>query len=120
MPPGLDFDQPPPEGWTVAYEDGLGEFDIRTFLREFLADRQLADNAASGWAGDRYRLLYGPDGESLIWISRWDSEADARDFAAAAQRAFRARHAGSEDRSVSVRLLDRNTVRIEDADAQND
>jgi 2-amino-4-hydroxy-6-hydroxymethyldihydropteridine diphosphokinase len=119
-PPTLDFDRDPPDGWTVAYEDGLGEFDTRMFLREFLTDRQLADNAAAGWAGDRYRLLDGPAGESLVWVSRWDSEADARDFAAAAQRAFRARHDGTTDRVVSVRLVERDVVRVEDVPADTD
>ena len=113
----VTFDGGPPAGWVVAYEDGLGEFDTRMFLREHLRDRQLADNAAAGWAGDRYRLLDGPDGESLEWISRWDSESDARDFAAAVQRAFRARQDGASDRSVSVRLIARNLVRVSDAPA---
>ena len=74
----------------------------------------LADNAAAGWDGDRYRLLEGPQGETLVWVSRWDTEADARDFANAAQRAFRARYDGVEGRSVSVRLIGRNVVRVED------
>jgi 2-amino-4-hydroxy-6-hydroxymethyldihydropteridine diphosphokinase len=116
-PSRVTFDAEPPDGWIVAYEDGLGEFDTRMFLREHLRDRQLADNAAAGWAGDRYRLLDGPDGESLEWISRWDSESDARDFAAAAQRAFRARQDGANDRSVSVRLIARDLVRVSDAPA---
>lgn len=114
-PSRITFDAGPPDGWVVAYEDGLGEFDTRMFLREHLRDRQLADNAAAGWAGDRYRLLDGPDGESLEWISRWDTESDARDFAAAAQRAFRARQDGASDRSVSVRLIAPDMVRISDA-----
>ncbi len=113
-PAPLRFDRQPPEEWSDVFQDGLGEFDTRMFLREFLPAREAADEAAAGWDGDRYRLLEGPSGESLVWISRWDTPADAAQFADAARRAFRARYERDEGRSVSVRLLGERIVRIED------
>ncbi|MFQ5529036.1 MAG: hypothetical protein ACE5FP_01680, partial [Gemmatimonadota bacterium] len=94
--------------------DGLGEFDTRLFLREFLPGTETADQAAAGWDGDTYRLLEGPSGESLVWISRWDTPNDAAEFAGAAQRAFRARYRAEEGRSVSVRRLGERVVLVED------
>jgi hypothetical protein len=117
-PAPLRFDRQIPDEWSDVYQDGLGEFDIRLFLREFLAAREAADEAAAGWDGDRYRLLEGPSGESLVWISRWDTPADAAQFADAARRAFRVRYEGDEGRSVSVRRLGERIVRIEDVPTQ--
>ena len=116
-PAALSFDREPPEEWTDVYQDGFGEFDIRMFLREFLPGREMADQAAAGWNGDRYRLLDGPSGESLVWVSRWDTPNDAAEFAEAARRAFRVRYEGTADRSVSVRRLDDRVVRVEDVPA---
>lgn len=114
LPAPLRFDRQPPDPWSDVVQDGLGEFDIRLFLREFLRVRDTADRAAAGWDGDRYRLLDGPSGESLVWVSRWDTPADAAEFADAAQRAFRNRYEGDEGRSVSVRRLGERVVRVED------
>jgi len=118
-PPGpLRFDRQLPDQWSDVVQDGLGEFDTRLFLREFLRVRDTADEAAAGWDGDRYRLLDGPSGESLVWISRWDTPADAAEFADAARRAFRNRYESDEGRSVSVRRLGERMVRIEDVPAE--
>ncbi len=113
-PAPLQFDRLPPDDWAEVYRDGLGEFDIRLFLREFLLGRETADQAAAGWDGDTYRLLEGPLGESLVWISRWDTPNDAREFANAAERAFRVRYQGEQGRAVSVRRLGELIVLVED------
>lgn len=113
-PAPLRFDRTSPEGWAEVYRDGFGEFDIRLFLREFLPGRDVADQAAAGWDGDTYRLLEGTLGESLVWISRWDTPNDAREFFDAAARAFRVRYEGDESRAVSVRRLRETIVLIED------
>lgn len=113
-PDPLRFDGEPPDDWSEVYRGGLGEFDVRLFLREFLPSRVVADQAAAGWDGDMYRLLDGPQGESLVWISRWDTQNDAREFAIAAERAFGVRYQGEQGRAVSVRRLGERTVLIED------
>ncbi len=38
--------------------------------------------AAAGWDGDRYAVFEGPKNKlGLVWLSTWDSEDDAREFA---------------------------------------
>lgn len=93
---------PPPEGWRDVHSDGLGEFEMRIWLEELLGDPAGAARAAGGWDGDQYRLLEGPGGEALIWVTAWDSEADAEEFAAAAREALAARYPDG-GRAVAVR-----------------
>lgn len=114
-PSPLEFAADPPAGWTDVYSDGMGEADIRIFLREFLDDRDRADAAARGWDGDVYRLLEGPPGEVLVWVSRWDAESEAGEFARAAERAFARRYAEGAGRRVTVERTGERMVRIVDA-----
>lgn len=116
-PRTLDFGGTPGPGWKELVSDGLGEFDLRLFLREFLADRAAADAAAAGWDGDVYRLFDGPAGEVLIWVSRWDDAGEAREFAAAVRRALDRRYEGTvtAERDVTVEVIGSRTVRVVDA-----
>jgi hypothetical protein len=69
------------EGWLVSHEDVLGEFTIALWLSSLgTAD---ADVAASGWGGDGFALLDGPNGErAFAAIFEWDDpEADTAQFA---------------------------------------
>jgi len=61
--------------------DVLGELGMRAYFKtwEFPA----ADLAAAGWGGDRF-WVWKRDGRfTVLWATRWDSEADARKFLAA-------------------------------------
>lgn len=112
-PTAVRFSEPPPDGWTEVWSDGLGEFETRIFLSEHLADPERAVAAAAGWDGDAYRLLRGPPGEALVWVSVWDAEAEADEFAEAAREAYRERYAsgaGSSPGSDEMR-----EVRVERA-----
>jgi hypothetical protein len=107
--PGADRDEPvpirfaePPEGWREVRADGLGEFEARIWLDELLGDPDRAARAAEGWDGDRYRLLEGPSGEALVWVSAWDTGRDAAEFADAARDAL-ARRYPDGGRTVAVR-----------------
>lgn len=106
--PGLDrpvalrLPDPPGPGWREVHADGLGEFELRLWLEEHLEDAPGAARAAAGWDGDGYRLLEGPDGEALVWVTAWDTRTDAEEFATAARRAL-ARRYPEGDRFVRVR-----------------
>jgi hypothetical protein len=113
-PRPLRFRGAPGSGWEERVADGLGEFDLRLYLREFLADQGAADSAAAGWDGDAYRLLDGPAGEVMVWVSRWDTAADAREFAAAVRGALSRRYEAATDRSHAVELIGTRTVRVLD------
>jgi hypothetical protein len=42
---------------------------------------------AAGWDGDRFAAHEGPGGAlCILWLSAWDSEADAEEFRAALER----------------------------------
>jgi len=104
-PTRVRFTAGPPDGWTEIDSDGLGELEIRIFLEEFLEDRARAESAAFGWDGDRYRLLEGPEGEVLAWLTVWDSMDDASEFESATRRAFTLRYersGGTADRTVTL------------------
>ena len=67
-------------GWTQVSNNVLGEFLIRSYLEEHLDDTQAAA-AASGWGGDRYTLLSGPEGKRLLLaMLNWDAFEDADEF----------------------------------------
>lgn len=116
-PAPLEFSAAASGEWSEVYSDGLGEVDTRILLREFIADRDRADAAAAGWDGDVYRLLEGPDGEVLVWVSRWDSESEATEFARAMERALEARYRGVSGRRTIVERPGGRMVRVVDVPA---
>jgi len=74
-------------GWTLALEDDAGEFAVRGVLGRFLPE-EAARAAAEGWGGDQYHLYEraGDGGLALVFLTAWDTEADARKFADAYAR----------------------------------
>lgn len=86
-------------GWSEVHQNTLGELQIGLLLADLPAGGGLdaltgqyeipepARNAAAGWDGDRYALWEDTDGqEALVWHTAWDTEQDARAFAAALAR----------------------------------
>ncbi|MFB6150949.1 MAG: hypothetical protein ABEJ40_04000 [Haloarculaceae archaeon] len=76
--------------WTTPprARDTKGETVVRTMLRVEL-NRSLAAPAAAGWGSDRLvRLTHADDGsrDGFAWALRWDTPADADEFAAAFDR----------------------------------
>jgi hypothetical protein len=76
-------------GWSVPLTDSLGEFQLRIWLRDVgKMSETTATNAAAGWGGDRIVVANGPAGAwAFALVSRWDSAAEATEFAAAAKTA---------------------------------
>src|SRR2546430_11009369 len=91
-PDRLAFEAPGPD--TVRYEDGLGEFEIRLLLEQYLGDESAAALLATGWDGDRYQVL-GADAEALVWYSLWDDPAAGARFFKAIERAWAKRRSGA-------------------------
>jgi hypothetical protein len=69
-------------GWTRVLEDTLGELDVRVLVGGAL-DPLRAGDVAAGWGGDRCRVLVLDEAMAIVWLSAWDTEADAADFAGA-------------------------------------
>lgn len=71
------------EGWELAYDNVLGEFDVFELFKPYLRE-SAAKEAASGWGGNNYHYYRGPSGEKLlVQLYAWDSDADAREFVSA-------------------------------------
>jgi len=65
------------DGWSILYEDTLGELELGILLETAGASR----TSARGWGGDRYVLLDDGDGNhSLAWFGVWDTEAQRDKF----------------------------------------
>jgi hypothetical protein len=68
--------------WELLDEDVLGEFQWRVVFREQgLAAK--AESIAAGWGGDRYAVFKRKDSDAMLLLlrTRWDNEAEAREFA---------------------------------------
>ncbi|MBW8873556.1 MAG: hypothetical protein JF614_01215 [Acidobacteria bacterium] len=78
--PDLAADLP---GYRKAAEGVMGELSIRSLLHGGGADRARAVVAAEGWGGDRFAVYEKKEGgRLLVWVSEWDTEADAQEFQA--------------------------------------
>ena len=67
-------------------EDTAGEFVLRVWGEEHLGT-PAGREAAAGWGGDTWREYRSGDSRFMLWVTAWDSEADARDFEALARKA---------------------------------
>jgi hypothetical protein len=72
-----------PAGCRFLYENTMGELGISVLLRE--AQQEDQREAWEGWDGDRYLVARCGSGLEFLWISVWDSESDALEFAQAYQ-----------------------------------
>jgi hypothetical protein len=72
----------------MVHEDTMGELQIKLWLKNVAGAKNAAD-AAAGWGGDR--LAAYSSGEApyaVAWLTQWDTEADANEFAQAAKPAI--------------------------------
>jgi hypothetical protein len=61
-----------------------GEFVTRLALRQ-ATNRSVAREAAAGWGNDHVEVFRTGTQRSVAWVTRWDTTADADQFAAAAR-----------------------------------
>src|SRR5207247_2307086 len=67
-------------GFRRILEDTIGELGIRVLATRALPAERAA-RIAAGWGGDRLRALQRGDDLVLVWMTAWDSPADAGEFA---------------------------------------
>ncbi len=72
-------------GWDDLDVQGVGEMWLDQALRLRLGDAEAAE-AADGWDGGIYRAWSDDQRVAVVLATVWDSEADAQEFAAAAER----------------------------------
>jgi hypothetical protein len=68
-----------PAGWERIQSGHVGELLLRSML-EVCNERPQAQLAAAGWGGDAFAVLRRGDQGALLFVSAWDSEAEAREF----------------------------------------
>jgi len=72
-------------GWSVDMQDTLGEFQLGIWLKSAgKIPPATATTAAAGWGGDRVALVHNGDRVAAVIDTRWDTPADADEFADAA------------------------------------
>jgi hypothetical protein len=65
------------EGWKEVTRNVVGEMQLGVLLKGFNQKE-----AAAGWDGDQFATFEGENGKlGLVWLSTWDSEDDAKQFA---------------------------------------
>ncbi len=80
----------PDAPWKELGRNVLGELQTSIMLG------RAGPKAAAGWDGDRYAVFEGPAAKlGLVWLSTWDSEDDAREFAQAYTR-YQTRRMGKD------------------------
>jgi hypothetical protein len=90
-----------PTGWTGVVTDVLGELDTRIILSRCL-DKATAQNAAAGWAGDRFAVFETDEHRvAMAWVSAWDTEADAKEMESALGASERCWQNGSDEHLAS-------------------
>ena len=103
-------------GWKVGMEDTLGEFQLGVWLKSAgKVAPDAATAAAQGWGGDRVALVTNGDRAGVVIDTRWDSPAEATEFAAAAQTTLDA--IGGHHASIAIDGTDRVTLFIATDDA---
>jgi hypothetical protein len=83
--------------YALLSEDTAGEFLIRVWGEENLGIER-GRQAAAGWGGDSWRLYATDQDRFFLWVTAWDTEADAREFEALARKA-RAAHTDRIERN---------------------
>jgi len=78
LPMVVDLGQLGPcDGWKEVGRNVVGEMQLSVMLRHHGGRA-----AAGGWDGDHYAVFEGPgDRLGLVWLTTWDSDDDAREFA---------------------------------------
>lgn len=66
------------KGWKNFDGGGIGEFDIRLLVDEFLT-RGDAEQAGEGWDGGRFAAAESASGVLVSALTAWDSESEARE-----------------------------------------
>src|SRR5437763_138963 len=74
--------------------DGRAQSEILRLREEYLSADSTAALVASGWNGDRYRVL-GADADVLVWYTLWDDAAAGTRFFKGIERAWTYRRSGT-------------------------
>lgn len=104
----------PTAAWHRIDSDVNGEWTYYLILDQFLASPDESKRAAAGWAGDRYALYEGPNGDVfLAQVAVWDTENDAREFFDAYVKRTELRYPGAKRIDAPGSELETQTPKLE-------
>lgn len=78
-----DFTSSLGDDWELFDENTFGEYQIRVILQQSSIPDDQAIDAAAGWGGDTYVVAGTDDVDAIHWVSTWETEEDALQFARA-------------------------------------
>jgi hypothetical protein len=88
----------PAAPWHRIESDVNGEWTYYLILDQFLSAPAESKRAAAGWAGDRFALYEGPNGQVfLAQLTAWDTQGDAREFFDAYVKRTELRYPGARE-----------------------
>ena len=90
-----------PSGWKTIHENTLGMFGMKILLNEQIDET--AVDLADAWDGDRYALWETDAGDALGWVSVWDHDGGAEDFASTYSMLLQYRHSDAGTWAVERR-----------------
>jgi hypothetical protein len=100
----------PTPAWHSIDSDINGEWTYYLILDQFLNAPAESKRAAAGWAGDRYAIYEGPEGQVfLAQVSAWDTEDDAREFFDAYVKRTELRYPGAKQVDLADSKLETTT-----------
>ena len=106
----------PQDGRKRIYSDTLGEFGIATILGAELSDTRVISEASRGWRGDRVVVVREEEGGyEVVWLSRWDTPRDAREFCSAYREMLQTKYGVTGD-AATMKLSDSKRVATETRD----
>lgn len=103
-PEFLEFDASAPfAGWNPMYDSVIGEFQLTQFLKAHPVDGVDVGTVALGWDGDRIYGYTDPNTgrTAVVFLSSWDSVADAREFYDAAVKISQKRYPAAKATEAS-------------------
>jgi hypothetical protein len=106
------------EGWRLLDSNSLGEWMTYLMLGygadvEAQLDLALAERAAAGWGGDRYRVYFNDETGQTVMAARWswDTAGDATTFGGALEDYLHERYGGNEVDSARGQCWEANAQR---------
>lgn len=96
-----------PAGWEVVQSGHVGQLLVRAML-DVCNERPVSHEAAVGWGGDAFTVVSRGEQGALLFVSTWDSEADAQEF----ERAMRATAACWDRAPAATREIFRHTTHV--------
>lgn len=101
----VKFEETLGDGYRETNNNTLGELQIRLLLQALGCKPEQAESAAAGWGGDRYQALIHKESKQpvVIWLTSWDSEAEAQEFYSIYREALARRYEGKDHELVLQR-----------------